>query len=253
MTEAAPLFSVSGLEKNFDGGVRALRNVNLHVDKGEFVTLLGPSGCGKSTLLRLVANLMQPDAGTIAWPENPVKGSIGVVFQDPTLMPWLTVAQNVETPLRIAGIDRAQRQSRALDSLAWVRLNSFANAYPRTLSGGMKMRVSIARALVTRPSVLLLDEPFAALDEFTRQQLNDDLLEIRRAMGVSILFVTHSTAEAVYLSDRILIMSARPGTILRETRVQAPERRTEAFRHSPEFANQCGAIARALRDAMVTA
>lgn len=248
MSDPTPLLSIAGIEKTFEGGIDALQNISLQITRGEFVTLLGPSGCGKSTLMRIVAGLTAPTRGQIAWSEPPTKGSIGVVFQESTLMPWLDARRNVETPLRIAGVADPQRRARAMDSLARVGLESFSGAYPRTLSGGMKMRVSIARALVTLPSVLLLDEPFAALDEFTRQQLNDDLLKICRSSGLTVLFVTHSIAESVYLSDRILIMSAQPGTIIQETKIAAPVLRTETFRHSPAFASQCGDISLALRE-----
>ena len=218
--------------------------------RGEFLALLGPSGCGKSTLLRIVAGLMAPDSGTVAWAAAPAPGSIGMVFQEPTLMPWANARKNVEAPLRIAGLGARERRARAMEMLALVGLENFADAYPRTLSGGMKMRVAIARALVTRPPVLLLDEPFAALDEITRQQLNDDLLEICAKAKLSVLFVTHSAAEAVYLSNRILMMRARPGTLLQEMRIDAPAPRAEAFRHSPQFAACCGKVSAALREAI---
>lgn len=244
------MLTITDLGKTFSGGVVALEKVNLHMARGEFVALLGPSGCGKSTLLRMVAGLMTPSSGRIEWQTPPVKGGIGVVFQEPTLMPWANARKNVEAPLRIAGVAAAERQARAMEILALVGLENFAQAYPRTLSGGMKMRVAIARALVTSPPVLLLDEPFAALDEITRQQLNDDLLEICHKAQLSVLFVTHSAAEAVYLSSRVLMMRALPGTILREVRINAPENRQEGFRHSPQFAALCGEISAGLRMAM---
>lgn len=243
-----PILSVTGVGKVFQGSATALHNINLQISRGEFVSLLGPSGCGKSTLLRIVAGLMTPTEGQITWDETLEKGAIGVVFQDPTLMPWLNVCRNVETPLRIAALSGPERRIRAVDSLARVGLQDFTEAYPRTLSGGMKMRVSIARALITHPSVLLLDEPFAALDEFTRQQLNDDLLQICAATGLTVVFVTHSIAEAVYLSDRILMMSGRPGTIIHEKKITPGYPRSEAFRHSPLFANLCGEISAGMRD-----
>ncbi|HEX4891490.1 MAG TPA: ABC transporter ATP-binding protein [Alphaproteobacteria bacterium] len=245
------MLTIENLGKIFPGGVAALENVNLSMARGEFIALLGPSGCGKSTLLRIVAGLIAPASGRVEWAAALQKGDIGVVFQEPTLMPWANVRKNVETPLRIAGVPATERARSAMEMLALVGLENFAQAYPRTLSGGMKMRVAIARALITRPPLLLLDEPFAALDEITRQQLNDDLLDICNKAQLSVLFVTHSAAEAVYLSERVLIMSARPGTILREMRIDAPEPRAEAFRHSPQFAAYCGEISAALRGAAV--
>ncbi|MCK9992199.1 MAG: NitT/TauT family transport system ATP-binding protein [Alphaproteobacteria bacterium] len=245
------MLSISGLGKIFSGGVAALENIDLRMARGEFIALLGPSGCGKSTLLRIVAGLIAPTSGRVEWAAALQEGDIGVVFQEPTLMPWANVRKNVETPLRIAGVPATERTARAMEMLALVGLENFALAYPRTLSGGMKMRVAIARALITRPPLLLLDEPFAALDEITRQQLNDDLLDICNKAQLSVLFVTHSAAEAVYLSERILIMSARPGTIRRELRINAPEPRAEAFRHSQQFAAYCGEISAALREAAV--
>lgn len=244
------MLTIKDLGKSFSSGVAALENVNLHMAQGEFVSLLGPSGCGKSTLVRIVAGLIAPSSGCVEWAAPPERGGIGVVFQEPTLMPWVNACRNVETPLRIAGVAAAERHARAMEMLALVGLENFADAYPRTLSGGMKMRVAIARAVVTRPPVLLLDEPFAALDEITRQQLNDDLLEICRKAKLTVLFVTHSAAEAVYLSGRVLVMGARPGTILRELYIDAPVQRQESFRHSPQFAAYCGQISAAMREAV---
>ncbi len=244
------MLSITHLGKIFSGGVAALENVNLHMARGEFVSLLGPSGCGKSTLLRIIAGLTAPSSGKMEWTPPPAKSGIGVVFQEPTLMPWASARKNVEAPLRIAGAGAQERRDRAMEMLALVGLENFADAYPRTLSGGMKMRVAIARALVTQPPVLLLDEPFAALDEITRQQLNDDLLDICSKAKLTVLFVTHSAAEAVYLSSRVLMMRARPGTILRETRINAPVPRADGFRHSPQFAAYCGEVSAALRKAI---
>ena len=243
------MLTIENLGKVFSNGAVALDNVNMHIGRGEFVSLLGPSGCGKSTLLRIAAGLIAPSTGRVEWTPPPEKGGIGVVFQDPTLMPWAKSRKNVETPLRIAGAGVRERRARAMEMLTLVGLENISEAYPRTLSGGMKMRVSIARALVTRPPVLLLDEPFAALDEITRQQLNDDLLVICGKERLSVLFVTHSVAEAVYLSDRILMMRARPGSIIRELKINAPVPRAEGFRHSPQFAAYCGEISTALRAA----
>ena len=240
------MLTITELGKSFTGGVAALEHVNLHMARGEFVSLLGPSGCGKSTLLRIAAGLLEPTSGRIDWTEKPERGGIGVVFQEPTLMPWANARKNVEAPLRIARVAPALRRGRAMEMLSLVGLEGFAEAYPRTLSGGMKMRVSIARALITGPGVLLLDEPFAALDEITRQQLNDDLLQICRTTNLTVLFVTHSAAEAVYLSNRVMIMSARPGAIFCEMNINAPEQRAGGFRHSAQFTAYCGEISSAL-------
>ncbi len=246
-TEPAPLLTISGLSKQFPGGIAALENVNLRIVRGEFVALLGPSGCGKSSLLRIAVGLTPPTTGRLEWAIPQAPGNIGVVFQEPTLMPWASVRKNVEAPLRITGVAASERRERAMAMLARVGLENFADAYPRTLSGGMKMRVAIARALVTRPPVLLLDEPFAALDEITRQQLNDDLLHICNANQLTVLFVTHSAAEAVYLSSRLLIMGAHPGTIIHEMVIDAPPVRQEAFRHSVQMASYCAEVSAALR------
>lgn len=247
MSSDLPLLTVSSLCMQFSGGVEALRDIDLRLEEGEFLSLLGPSGCGKSTLLRLIAGLMAPVAGKVIWRERPQPRHIGMVFQEPTLMPWLTAIRNVEAPLRIMKTPAPERRARAAAMLARVGLERFSEAYPRTLSGGMKMRVAIARALVTEPRVLLLDEPFAALDEFTRHQLNDDLLRIREEEKLSVVFVTHSAQEAVYLSDRILMMSARPGTLIREMIIDAPPGRQEAFRHSAQFNACCAEISATLR------
>jgi len=244
------MLTLTHIGKQFSGGMVTLDNINMHIARGEFVSLLGPSGCGKSTLLRIIAGLIAPSVGQMHWESPPAKGGIGVVFQEPTLMPWANACKNVETPLRIAGVGASARRARAMEMLVRVGLENFAQAYPRTLSGGMKMRVAIARALVTQPPVLLLDEPFAALDEITRQQLNDDLLEICSASKLTVLFVTHSAAEAVYLSSRVLMMRARPGTLLHETRIDAPQRRSDGFRHSAQFAAICGEVSAALREAI---
>ncbi len=241
------MLTISGLGKQFDGGVTALQDIDLRLETGEFVAILGPSGCGKSTLLRIAAGLTPPSSGKIAWDIPQAPGNVGVVFQEPTLMPWATACKNVEAPLRIAGVAANARRDRADAALNMVGLQDFAGVYPRTLSGGMKMRVAIARALVTRPKVLLLDEPFAALDEITRQQLNDDLLRICDASRLSVVFITHSASEAVYLSSRVLIMRARPGKIIRELKIDAPRPRSNPFRHSGEFARLCGEVSGALR------
>ena len=196
------LLRMSHIEKKFRGDIVALRNLNLSIKEGDFLSLLGPSGCGKSTALRLIAGLLSPTSGTIDWQGGKGDDDLGVVFQEPTLMPWARVKDNVWLPFRLRGKSFASVNGEIMQALQLVGLEDFQNAFPRELSGGMKMRVSIARALVTRPRLLLMDEPFAALDEITRHRLNEDLLALRQAIGCTIIFVTHSVFESVFLSDR---------------------------------------------------
>jgi NitT/TauT family transport system ATP-binding protein len=203
------LLSLSGVSKKFPTGTEALRDLSFAVAPGEFVSLLGPSGCGKSTALRIAAGLLAPDSGTVTRDTN----EIGFVFQDPTLMPWADALANARLPLDLKGVPRAQANAAARAALAQVGLAGFENATPRELSGGMKMRVSLARAMAAKPKLLLLDEPFAALDEITRNQLGDALLRLWRETGFTILFVTHSISESSYLSGRVLVMTPRPGRI----------------------------------------
>ncbi len=240
--------------KTFPNGVVALRDASFSVREHEFVSLLGPSGCGKSTALRILAGLIEPSDGDVVWrggaaPDGS-KGDIGFVFQEPTLMPWASVAGNVYLPLKLAGISRDAAMPRITEALARVGLAAFADAYPRELSGGMKMRVSIARALVTNPKLLLMDEQFAALDEITRFNLIYDLLVLWAAMRQTAIFVTHSVFESVYLSSRIVVMTQRPGRVHAEIAVEAPYPRTEAFRTSPEYAALCRTVSEALVEAM---
>jgi NitT/TauT family transport system ATP-binding protein len=209
------MLTLDSVEKRFSGGVTALADISLTLNAGDLLVLLGPSGCGKSTLLRLIAGLDPPSAGRIAWTgPPPAAGEIGYVFQEATLMPWANAAQNVALPLRLRG-DR-NTDARVRKMLEQVGLADFAGARPKTLSGGMRMRVSIARALVSRPKLLLMDEPFAALDEFTRHRLQDDLLHLTRELGCTTVFVTHSLYEAAYLGSRIVLMTPRPGRIAEE-------------------------------------
>jgi NitT/TauT family transport system ATP-binding protein len=237
--------------KTFANGVVALDGLSLDVRRGEFLSLLGSSGCGKSTALRLVAGLSEPTHGRIDWGDSKAQGhGIGFVFQEPTLMPWATVAGNVALPLKLAHVDAVGREPGVAEALERVGLSGFAKAYPRELSGGMKMRVSIARALVTRPSLLLMDEPFAALDEITRFKLNNDLLELWRTLGTTIVFVTHSVFESVYLSSRIVVMTPRPGRVAAELTIDAPYPRDESFRTSAEYAAYCRRTSEALSQAM---
>jgi NitT/TauT family transport system ATP-binding protein len=239
--------------KSYTNGVVALERFDFDVWPGEFVTLLGPSGCGKSTALRIIAGLSEPTTGAVEWPrgETPEVASrrIGFVFQEPTLMPWATVAGNVRLPLDLRHVERADSEPRVADALERVGLAEFAVAYPRELSGGMKMRASLARALVTEPNLLLMDEPFAALDEITRFKLNDDLLALWRTLGKTVVFVTHSVFESVYLSSRIVVMTPRPGRVFTQLSIDAPHPRDRRFRTSAQYAGLCRLASEALADA----
>lgn len=242
--------SLRGVTKVYDNGVAALGPFDLDVARGEFVSLLGPSGCGKSTALRLIAGLSAPSAGTVSVShrggELRARNSIGFVFQEPTLMPWTSVRENVRLPLKLAHAPTQEADKRVDTALAQVGLAEFADAYPRELSGGMKMRVSLARALVTDPDILLMDEPFAALDEITRFRLNNDLLALWRGLHKTVIFVTHSVFESVYLSQRVIVMTSRPGRIGAEFRIQTAEPRGEEFRTSAEYAGFCREVSSAL-------
>ena len=243
------LLTLTGVGKRFasagkDNGVDALRDVRFAIEAGQFVSLLGPSGCGKSTVLRLIAGLLTPDSGTISWQGK--RPELGFVFQEPTLMPWADVRTNARLPLDLQKLPRRQADARAGAALERLGLSGFERAVPRELSGGMKMRVSIARALAAKPQVLLMDEPFAALDEPTRQTLNDDLLAVARQDGITTIFVTHSVMEASYLSDRVLVMSRRPGHVIADIALDQPTMRGAAFRLSPHFADRQRKVAAAL-------
>jgi NitT/TauT family transport system ATP-binding protein len=244
------MFSIRSVSKTYPNTTIALQNISADIAPGEFVALLGPSGCGKSTLLRLLAGLDTPSEGTIAWDNagRPRPGDIGFVFQDATLLPWADAADNVYLPLRLRGEGRPDAAGRVQAALAQVGLTEFTHARPKTLSGGMKMRVSIARALVSDPQLLLMDEPFAALDEFTRHRLQDDLHALWRRSGKTIVFVTHSIYEAAYLASRILVMSPRPGCIAADIRAAIPE--TANRRASPEYANLIAQITDTFRRIM---
>ena len=245
-----PVLDMNNVTKTFNGDVVALRDMNLSVNSGDFISLLGPSGCGKSTALRLIAGLSTASAGRISWAGGQSENDLGVVFQEPTLMPWATVAQNVWLPFRLKGKSYTSVKDDILEALRLVGLEKFLEAYPRELSGGMKMRVSIARAMVTKPRLILMDEPFAALDEITRFRLNNDLLTLKSKIGCTVIFVTHSVFESVFLSDRIVVMAARPGRVIREVTVDAPYPRDEAFRTSAEYAGLCRQASEALHEAM---
>jgi NitT/TauT family transport system ATP-binding protein len=265
-----PLVCIRNMSKQFANGTLAIHGVDLEIAAEEFVSLLGPSGCGKSTLLRIIAGLGAPSAGTIEWPTSDGSagdgsagdgsagdGSAGeaqpglsFVFQDPTLMPWATTIKNVMLPLTIANVPKQEAMARSADMLSLVGLKGFEKAYPRELSGGMRMRVSIARALVTRPRILLMDEPFAALDEITRHKLNDDLLGLWEHHRFTAVFVTHSVFESVYLSQRIVVMAARPGRVMANVEVKAPYPRDSLFRTSAEYAEVCRQTYASLKEAI---
>ena len=247
------LVTLRGVGKTFASGVVALDRLDLDVRPGEFVSLLGPSGCGKSTALRLIAGLSEPTQGVIEWRRaqgaSGERHALGFVFQEPTLMPWATVAANVRLPLKLKGL-AATAQPRVDAALARVGLAGFAGSYPRELSGGMKMRASIARALVTEPRLLLMDEPFAALDEITRFRLNDDLLALWQSLGKTVVFVTHSVFESVYLSQRVVVMTQRPGRVFTQLAIDAPYPRDERFRTSATYAAFCRQVSEAFARAM---
>jgi len=248
-----PLIQLSAVQHRYASGVTALSHIDLAVPRDGFVSLLGPSGCGKSTLLRLMAGLETASAGQVH--RQAPSQATSFVFQEPTLMPWASVFDNVALPLVLARVPRDQVETRVVAVLAAVGLSEFRRALPRELSGGMKMRVSIARALVTRPALLLLDEPFAALDEITRFRLNQDLLmlwqaaEPDRQRGFTAVFVTHSVYEAVFLSQQVVVMSARPGRIAQQITITAPYPREPAFRESPAFVAACAEVSHALQRA----
>jgi len=244
------IVSLRNVGKTFESGTVALEHFSLDVREGEFVSLLGPSGCGKSTALRIVSGLSAASAGAVEWPGGAAARRIGFVFQDPTLMPWADVAANVRLPLRLAHADEVQSRAAVLQALERVGLADFAQSYPRELSGGMKMRTSIARALATEPQLLLMDEPFAALDEITRFKLNNDLLTLWQALRRTVIFVTHSVFESVYLSQRIVLMTPRPGRVFAEIAIPAPYPRDERFRTSADYAGYCRQVAETLGKAM---
>jgi NitT/TauT family transport system ATP-binding protein len=254
-SSGVPAVEVQSVEKTYPNGTQALMPVNLTVQEGEFVTLLGPSGCGKSTLLKMIAGLLEPSNGRLLLWRKPVEEiestghRLSFVFQEPTLMPWARVQSNVRLPLDLAGVPAADAAPRVHDALAMVGLGKFAGNLPRELSGGMQMRVSIARGLVTQPTLLLMDEPFGALDEITRNRLDSDLLELWRAKKLTVVFVTHSIFEAVYLSNRVVVMAARPGRLIDEVAIDEPYPRGPEFRVSTAFSR----YAKRLQDSLLRA
>jgi NitT/TauT family transport system ATP-binding protein len=251
----APVIALERADKVFANGMRGLNPIDLQIAPREFVSLIGPSGCGKSTLLKVLANLIEPTGGRVRWWGDDFRrvGSAGrrlaFVFQDPTLMPWARIGENVGLPLDLAGIAPAEIEQRVAGALEHVGLTPFRGHYPRQLSGGMRMRASIARALVTNPDLLLMDEPFGALDEFTRNKLDADLLQLSFERHLTTVFVTHSLYEAVFLSTRIIVMASQPGRVFAEFVVNEPEPRTEEFRTSTRFAEQCRALSEILTQA----
>jgi NitT/TauT family transport system ATP-binding protein len=253
--DTAALVRLRNISKRFANGTLALQGMSLDCGEHEFISFLGPSGCGKSTALRLIAGLTRPSSGELAWADASTRSAgrdreLGFVFQEPTLMPWARVFDNVWLPLKLSGVSREAAAPVVKEALEMVGLSRFAEVYPRELSGGMKMRVSIARALVTRPRLLLMDEPFAALDEMTRIKLNNDLLAIWREHRFSIIFVTHSVYESVYLSSRIVVMAPRPGRVVEEIRIDEPYPRGDAFRTSSRYNAHCTAVSQSLHGAL---
>ena len=247
------IIRLQNVDKVYGNGVVALRGLDLDVREGEFLSLLGPSGCGKSTVLRLVAGLGEVSRGRIEWPGaagRAAQDDIGFVFQEPTLMPWATVWKNVVLPLKLRGVSPDEAAGRVREAIGMVGLDGFEHAYPRELSGGMKMRVSIARALVTHPRLLLMDEPFASLDEITRFKLDNDLLTLWARQRWTVVFVTHSVYESVYLSTRIAVMTARPGRTASEVAIEVPAPRDESFRTSPLYNDYCRNVSARLAEAI---
>jgi NitT/TauT family transport system ATP-binding protein len=247
----ASLLSLANISKTYGNGTLAIERLDLEVAGGEFLSLVGPSGCGKSTALRIMAGLLTPDTGTVAFPGG--KPQVAFVFQEPTLMPWASALDNARLPLDLQRMNAAEANDRAARALKRVGLGGAGKAYPRELSGGMKMRVSIARALAVGPKLLLMDEPFAALDEFTRQALNDDLLKLWAEDELTVIFVTHSVYESTYLSSRVVAMTPRPARVAADFALPAPRNRDPGYRLEPEFVANAGRISAALRAGMGSA
>lgn len=246
-----PLITLSQVNKLFENGIYALKDLNLTINPGEFISLVGPSGCGKSTLLRIIAGLSDRSSGTIQWHDRKDQENLTFVFQEPALLPWATVRDNINLPLKLAGMPKKTADYAINEALQLVGLENFAKSYPRQLSGGMKMRVSIARALVTSPRVLLMDEPFGALDDITRTQLNVELLNLWSQQNWTIIFVTHNIYEAVYLSNRVVVMAPRPGRVVADILIDQPYPRSEAFRTSPVYAQYYQQVADELAKSMI--
>ncbi|MEP1610642.1 MAG: ABC transporter ATP-binding protein [Roseobacter sp.] len=253
--EKSSLIEIRNVHKTFGNGTEAIRDMSLSISPGEFISFLGPSGCGKSTALKMIAGLLSASKGEILMDghhagQSGDTGDTGYVFQEATLMPWTTVFENVYLPLRLQGMSRKTAAPIVTDMLAKVGLSKFHQSYPRELSGGMKMRVSIARALVTKPKLLLLDEPFAALDEITRFKLNNDVLRLWEENDLTVIFVTHSVFESVYMSSRVVVMGARPGRVIEEIDLPPGHGRTDEYRTSAEFAANARVVTHALKGTM---
>ncbi len=245
-----PAISLTHVNKIFENGTLALQDLNLKIHQSEFISLVGPSGCGKSTLLRIIAGLSSISSGEMRWSSSANQKEIAFVFQEAALMPWATVVDNIRLPLKLAGVPKKTADFAIEEALDLVGLSGFARAYPRQLSGGMKMRVSIARSLVTSPKVLLMDEPFGALDDITRTKLNDELLALWSHKCWTVVFVTHNIYEAVYLSNRVIVMAARPGRVVADIAIDEPLPRNEEFRDSQAYGAYCRKVAAELSKAM---
>ncbi len=242
--------AIHQVSKVYSNGTVALQDMNLTMGEGEFVSLVGPSGCGKSTVLRLIAGLGKISSGSIELSEDEHKPELAFVFQEAALMPWTTVLENVRLPLKLAGVPKRKSRTVVREAINLVGLTGFEYSYPRELSGGMKMRVSIARALVTQPTIMLMDEPFGALDEMTRSKLNSDLLHLWQQKHWTVVFVTHNIYEAVYLSNRVIVMAPRPGRVVADITIDAPYPRTEDFRTSRLCNEYCREVSARLTEAV---
>ena len=254
--KVSPIIGIKNVEKSFGSGTLAVSGMTLDIFKNEFISFLGPSGCGKSTLLKMISGLLRPTNGHIKILGNQnydkeISEDIGFVFQDATLMPWATVEENVFLPLRLKGFSRKQASEEIEKILAKVGLKDFKRSYPRELSGGMKMRVSIARALITKPSLLLMDEPFAALDEMTRFKLNNDVLSFWENTNLTVIFVTHSVFESVYLSSRVVVMAPRPGRVVADIPLDENYPRTDEYRTTIEYAEKCRLVSGHLQSTII--
>ncbi|WP_263970620.1 ABC transporter ATP-binding protein [Leptolyngbya sp. KIOST-1] len=246
--QTQPILTLEQVGKTYANGTVALQDFNLAVEPGTITSLVGPSGCGKSTVLRIISELGDLTTGRLTWQSSDHK--LAYVFQEAALMPWATVMDNIRLPLKLAGVPKREALELTSEAIAQVGLQGFEQVYPRELSGGMKMRASIARALVTRPSVLLMDEPFGALDEMTRGKLNQDLLTLQHQRNLTILFVTHSIYEAVYLAHRVVVMASKPGRVVAEIAIDSPHPRDPDYRTSAQFNRYCREVSHSLSEAM---
>lgn len=242
--------AINHVNKVYSNGTVALQDMNLTIGEAEFISLVGPSGCGKSTALRLIAGLGKMNSGSIQLGDAHQKPELAFVFQEAALMPWANVVENIRLPLKLAGVPKRESRAAVQEAINLVGLNGFERSYPRELSGGMKMRVSIARALVTKPNIMLMDEPFGALDEMTRSKLNTDLLNLWQEKRWTVVFVTHNIYEAVYLSNRVIVMAPRPGRVVADIAIEAPYPRTEDFRTSRICNEYCREVSARLTEAV---